>query len=40
MMKNITIDVCKVDVDEMIRGFQVLNIEVFSSYMKEIWRVK
>jgi hypothetical protein len=39
MKNNITINVTKVDFDDVIRRFQVLNIDAFGSYMKEIWRV-
>lgn len=40
MMKNITISITKVDVDEMMKDFKVLNVDVFTSYLKEVWRVK
>jgi hypothetical protein len=39
MMKNITISITKVDVDEMMREFKVLNVDIFTSYLKEVWRV-
>jgi hypothetical protein len=36
---SITISVDKVDVEECIREFKVLNVDTFSSYLKEVWRV-
>jgi hypothetical protein len=38
-MKNITIDVVKVDVEELISNLKVQNVDTFTSYLKEIWRV-
>lgn len=29
----------KIDVEELIRDFKVLNIDTFSIYLKEVWRV-
>jgi hypothetical protein len=29
----------KIDVEELIKEFKVLNINSFTSYLKEIWRV-
>lgn len=43
-MKNtkitINVDVEKIDVEETLREFKVLNIDSFTSYLKEVWRVK
>lgn len=30
----------KIDVEDLIKDFRVVDIEAFSSYLKEIWRVK
>ena len=30
----------KIDVEELIKGFKVLNIDTFLAYLKEVWRVK
>ena len=30
----------KIDVEDLIKDFRVLNIDEFSSYLKEIWKVK
>lgn len=30
----------KIDVEDLIKDFRVLDIEAFSSYLKEVWRVK
>ncbi len=32
-----TID--KVDVEDLIQGFRILNIDSLSSYLKEVWKV-
>ena len=37
---NTLLDTQKVDVEELVREFKVMNIDVFTSYLKEIWRVK
>lgn len=29
----------KIDVDDLIKDFKVLNIENFTLYLKEVWRV-
>jgi hypothetical protein len=29
----------KIDVEELIKDFKVLNIENFADYLKEVWRV-
>jgi hypothetical protein len=29
----------RVDVEELIKDFKVLNVNTFTSYLKEIWRV-
>jgi hypothetical protein len=38
-MSSVTLSLPKVDVEELIKEFKVLNIDMFSSYLKEIWRV-
>lgn len=30
----------KIDVEELIKGYRVPNVDQFTSYLKEIWRVK
>ena len=30
---------CKIDVEELIRDFKVLNVDNLKSYLKEIWKV-
>ena len=30
----------KIDVEELIKDFKVLEIDTFSAYLKEVWRVK
>jgi len=30
----------KIDVEELIKDFKVLEIYTFSAYLKEVWRVK
>ena len=32
-------NVDKIDVEELIKDFKVLNVSTFISYLKEIWRV-
>ena len=39
-LKEPTLTVDKIDVDDLIKDFKVLNIDSFSAYLKEIWRVK
>ena len=34
------INIDKIDVEDLIKDFRVLDIEAFSSYLKEVWRVK
>jgi hypothetical protein len=29
----------KIDVEELIKEFKVLNIDNFAAYLKEVWRV-
>ena len=29
----------KIDVEDLIKDFRVVDIEAFSSYLKEVWRV-
>jgi hypothetical protein len=43
MLKNITLTIDKVDkidVEEITKDFKVFNIDIFSSYLKEVWKVK
>jgi len=30
----------KIDVEDLIKDFRVVDIEAFSSYLKEVWRVR
>jgi hypothetical protein len=30
----------KIDVDELIKEFKVLNVDIFATYLKEVWKVK
>ena len=30
----------KIDVEELIKDFKVVNVSNFSSYLKELWKVK
>jgi hypothetical protein len=39
MLKNLTINVTKVDADDLIKEYKVQSVEAFTSYLKEIWRV-
>jgi hypothetical protein len=42
MMKNSlsveTVD--KIDVEDLIKDFKILNIDYFNAYLREVWRVK
>jgi hypothetical protein len=38
--RTTTTDTPKVDVEELVREFKVMNIDVFTSYLKEVWRVR
>ena len=38
-IKVMTLEVPKVDVEELIKEFKVLNVDMFSAYLKEVWRV-
>jgi len=38
MIEDHTID--KIDVEDLIKDFRVVNIDAFSAYLKEVWRVK
>lgn len=29
----------KIDVEDLIKDFRVVNIDAFSAYLKEVWRV-
>jgi len=29
----------KIDVEDLIKDFRIIDIDAFSSYLKEIWRV-
>ncbi len=33
-------EVTKVDVEDLVKEFKVLNVDSFTAYLKEIWRVK
>jgi hypothetical protein len=37
---SLTISVEKIDVEDLIKDFKVLNIDNFSLYLKEVWRVR
>ena len=39
-MKNVSVNVEKVDVEDIIKNFKVTNVDVFNSYLKEVWMVK
>ena len=30
----------KIDVEELIKQFKVLNVDIFATYLKEVWKVK
>jgi hypothetical protein len=36
-MNNENVD--KIDVEELIKEYRVLNLEVFISYLRDVWRV-
>ena len=36
----VTINMPKVDVEELVKEFKVRNVEVFTCYLKEVWRVR
>ena len=38
MIVNVT-QVDKIDLEELIKDFKVLNIDNFSLYLKEVWKV-
>ena len=38
MIVNIT-QVDKIDLEELIKDFKVLNVDNFASYLKEVWKV-
>jgi hypothetical protein len=29
----------KIDVEELIKDFKIMNLETFTAYLKEVWRV-
>lgn len=29
----------KIDLEDLIKDFKILSVDVFSSYLKEVWRV-
>ena len=29
----------KVDIEELIKEFKVLNVDIFATYLKEVWKV-
>jgi hypothetical protein len=35
---QVTVD--KIDVDDLIKDFKVLNVDNFTAYLKEVWRVR
>ena len=37
MQSNDTIE--KIDVEDLIMEFRVLNVDIFATYLKEVWRV-
>jgi hypothetical protein len=37
--KQAQTEVNKVDVEDLVREFKVLNVDSFTAYLKEIWRV-
>ncbi len=37
MESNQSID--KIDVEELIKQFKVLNVDIFATYLKEVWKV-
>ena len=40
MMKtSVSMEVDKIDVEELIKDFKILNIDTFAAYLKEVWRV-
>lgn len=39
MQRTLPGQVDKIDVEDLIKDFRVLNISVFVAYLKEIWRV-
>jgi hypothetical protein len=32
-------EINKIDIEELIKGFKVLNVDIFATYLKEIWKV-
>jgi hypothetical protein len=34
------LEMSKVDVEELVKELKVLNVDILTSYLKEIWRVK
>lgn len=40
MQTNISSEkIDKIDVEDLIKDFRVVNIDAFSAYLKEVWRV-
>ena len=39
MNNKATVTVDKIDVEDLIKDFKVLNIDTFTAYLKEVWRV-
>lgn len=29
----------KIDLEDLIKDFKIMNVDVFTSYLKEVWRV-
>ncbi len=41
MQSNNLVDkIDKIDAEDLIKDFRVVNIDAFSAYLKEVWRVK
>ena len=36
---NLQISIDKIDVEDLIKDFKVLNIDHFTLYLREVWRV-
>jgi hypothetical protein len=39
-MEKITVTLAKIDAEELISEFKIHNVDIFISYLKEIWIVK
>jgi hypothetical protein len=38
-MEKVTVTLAKIDAEELINEFKIQNVEIFVSYLKEIWIV-